>query len=80
VRSKHKKKQAATSIKLPAGPATHLMQHTFASHFVMRGGNILTLQKILGHSSLTMTMRYAHLSPDHLQDALTLNPLTDMGH
>lgn len=66
-----------TSIKLPAGQATHVLRHTFASHFVMRGGNILTLQKILGHASLAMTMRYAHLSPDHLQDALTLNPLFD---
>jgi integrase len=66
---------ATTSIKLPAGQATHVLRHTFASHFVMRGGNILTLQKILGHSSLTMTMRYAHLSPDHLQDAIRLNPL-----
>ena len=66
-----------TSIKLPAGQATHVLRHTFASHFVMRGGNILVLQKILGHSSLAMTMRYAHLAPDHLQDALTLNPLTD---
>lgn len=65
------------SIKLPAGQATHALRHTFASHFVMRGGNILTLQKILGHTSLAMTMRYAHLSPDHLQDALTLNPLFD---
>jgi integrase len=69
---------ATTSIKLPAGQSTHVLRHTFASHFVMRGGNILTLQKILGHSSLTMTMRYAHLSPDHLQDALTLNPLTSL--
>lgn len=66
-----------TSIRLPAGQATHVLRHTFASHFVMRGGNILTLQKILGHSSLAMTMRYAHLSPDHLQDALRLNPLFD---
>lgn len=68
---------ATTSIKLPTGQATHVLRHTFASHFVMNGGNILTLQKILGHSSLAMTMRYAHLSPDHLQDALTLNPLCD---
>lgn len=68
---------ATTSIKLPTGQATHVLRHTFASHFVMNGGNILTLQKILGHSSLAMTMRYAHLSPDHLQDALTLNPISD---
>lgn len=66
-----------TSIKLPTGQATHVLRHTFASHFVMRGGNIVVLQKILGHSSLAMTMRYAHLAPDHLQDALTLNPLAD---
>jgi len=66
-----------TSIRLPPGQATHVLRHTFASHFVIRGGNILTLQKILGHSSLAMTMRYSHLSPDHLQDALRLNPLFD---
>jgi integrase len=44
----------------------HLLRHTFASHFVMRGGNILALQKILGHSDLKMTMVYAHLAPDFL--------------
>lgn len=66
-----------TSIKLPTGQATHVLRHTFARQFVMRGGNILVLQKMLGHSSLAMTMRYAHLAPDHLQDALTLNPLAD---
>ena len=68
---------ATTSIKLPTGQATHVLRHTFASHFVMRGGNILVLQMILGHTSLAMTMRYAHLAPEHLQDALTLNPLAD---
>ena len=65
----------ASAIKLPRGQATHVLRHTFASHFVMRGGNILTLKEVLGHSSLTMTMRYAHLSPSHLRDALRLNPL-----
>lgn len=63
-----------TCIALPAGQASHVLRHTFASHFMMNGGNILTLQKILGHTSLAMTMRYAHLSPDHLQDAVKLNP------
>jgi integrase len=65
-----------TSIRLPAGQATHVLRHTFASHFVMGGGNILTLQKVLGHSSVTMTMRYAHLAPEHLKEALRLNPLS----
>lgn len=62
-------------LTLPKGQLTHVLRHTFASHFVMNGGNILVLQKILGHSSLTMTMRYAHLAPDHLQEAKTFNPL-----
>ncbi|SDH95748.1 phage integrase [Pseudomonas panipatensis] len=62
-------------IALPPGQASHVLRHTFASHFMMNGGNILTLQKILGHTSLAMTMRYAHLSPDHLQDAVRFNPM-----
>lgn len=66
-----------TSIKLPTGQTTHVLRHTCASHFVMRGGNILVLQKVLGHTTLAMTMRYAHPAPEHLQDALTLNSLAE---
>ncbi|MBF0187651.1 MAG: tyrosine-type recombinase/integrase [Magnetococcales bacterium] len=65
-----------SEIELPKGQLTHVLRHTFASHFMMNGGNILTLQKILGHQSLAMTMRYAHLSPDHLQEAVRFNPLS----
>ncbi|MGU3777804.1 phage integrase [Burkholderia metallica] len=67
-------------IVLPDGQMTHALRHTFASHFMMNGGNILTLQRILGHQSLTMTMRYAHLSPEHLQEAKMLNPLRRLEH
>lgn len=64
-----------TEISFPKGQATHILRHSFASHFVMNGGNILSLQKILGHADISMTMRYAHLAPDHLKDAVLLNPL-----
>lgn len=67
-----------TSIELPSGQASHVLRHTFASHFMMNGGDILTLQRILGHSSITMTMRYAHFSPDHLNEAVKLNPLENV--
>lgn len=65
-----------SGIELLPGQLTHVLRHTFASHFMMNGGNILTLQKVLGHSSLQTTMIYAHLSPGHLQEAKMLNPLT----
>ena len=46
----------------------HDPRHHFASWFVMRGGSLQALQKPLGHASLTMTQRYAHLSPDYLRN------------
>ena len=63
---------------LPKGQALHVLRHTFASHFIMNGGNILTLQKLLGHASIQQTMKYAHLAPDYLLDAIRLNPLSDI--
>jgi integrase len=65
-----------TAIHLPDGQASHVLRHTFASHFIMGGGNILTLQRILGHSSVKVTMRYAHLAPEHLQDAVKYAPVS----
>lgn len=64
-----------TELEFPKGQMTHILRHSFASHFIMNGGNILVLQRILGHSDITVTMRYAHLAQDHLQEAITLNPM-----
>jgi len=47
----------------------HDLRHSFASNFMMRGGQIYKLQRLLGHTSIQMTERYSHLSPDHLNDA-----------
>lgn len=44
----------------------HDLRHTFASHFVMRGGSLYDLQKLLGHRDLRTTERYAHLMPEHV--------------
>jgi len=63
---------------LSRGQLTHILRHTFAAHFMMSGGNILALQKILGHHEIKMTMRYAHLAPDHLETALHFNPLATL--
>ena len=39
------------------------LRHTFASHWMMNGGDLYVLKDILGHKSVAMTQRYAHLSP-----------------
>ncbi|MGI1757575.1 phage integrase [Serratia marcescens] len=68
-------KLRAVKPDLPRGQATHVLRHTFASHFMMNGGNIIALQQILGHANIQQTMVYAHLAPDYLQNAVVLNPL-----
>lgn len=50
----------------------HDLRHTFASYLVMGGVDIRTVQTLLGHKSITMTMRYAHLSPAHLREAISV--------
>lgn len=48
----------------------HDLRHTFASHMVMSGVDITTIKELLGHKSLTMTLRYAHLAPGHKKMAV----------
>ncbi len=52
----------------PIGP--HVLRHTFASRLVMAGVDIRTVQELMGHATIMMTMRYAHLSPDHKRGAM----------
>jgi integrase len=55
----------------------HDLRHTFASHYVMRGGSLKALKEILGHKDIKMTMRYAHLSKEFAKEEIQImNGLT----
>jgi integrase len=53
----------------------HTLRHTFASHLAMKGVPLNTVQALLGHSTILMTMRYAHVAPSTMRAAIELlNP------
>ncbi len=60
---------------LPDDQATHALRHSFATHFMINGGSIITLQRTVGHSRLEQTMVYAHFAPEYLQDTVSLKTL-----
>ncbi len=48
----------------------HMLRHTFASHLVMKGVPLKIVQELMRHKTIEMTLRYAHLAPSAIQDAV----------
>lgn len=60
----------------------HDLRHTFGSQLVMQGVDLRTVQQVMGHKAIKMTMRYSHLSPEYVHEAMERldNVWTPYGH
>lgn len=55
----------------------HTLRHTFASWLVQSGVSLYVVQRLMGHKSIRMTERYAHLAPENLASAAIFNKMSD---
>jgi integrase len=60
----------AAGIKNYQSLKLHSLRHTFASHLIMSGVDLMTVSKLLGHSTVRTTELYAHLVPDHMRASI----------
>lgn len=58
----------------------HALRHTFASELIARGASLRAVQELLGHASVAMTERYAHVAPRGLREAVSLLSRAAGGH
>jgi integrase len=65
----HRLQRACERLKLD-GVSWHTLRHTFISRLCMLGVPLPTVQKLARHKSITMTLRYSHLCPDHEEESL----------
>jgi site-specific recombinase XerD len=62
--------EAAKEMPSLKGFTWHCLRHTFISRLVMAGVDLRTVQELAGHKTISMTVRYAHLAPEHNQAAI----------
>ena len=72
-----KELRISSNIKKKIGP--HTFRHSFATHLIENGADLITIQNMLGHENITTTERYLHVNKKHLIDSMMkFHPRTKM--
>ena len=72
-----KKLSVISNVKKNIGP--HTLRHSFATHLIENGADLITIQNMLGHENITTTERYLHVNKKHLIDSMIkFHPRTKM--
>lgn len=78
----HLRRDFEQARKAVGKPYLHLhdLRHTYASWLIQSGASIKAVQELLGHATVSVTGKYAHLSPGHLKDAVARISRAQNGH
>lgn len=63
-------KKLSIKAKINSRCSPHTLRHTFATNFIRNGGDVFTLQRILGHSDISTCMIYVHIGGKQIQEAM----------